>query len=218
MVIGATSRVILGKIVDIQPKKVVLFLEERDTYVEAERKIFPKGLMLNQQVKVNVIFWIEEGYTRIHSINKFIGFVNLFDEKLSENTKFIKVFCVVRDPSQQAKLRSDLLDFYSQCVISACKIEPILEAAHIHPVANGGECSMGNSLLLRSDLHRMFDRGLITIDSESYLIKLSDSIKDFEQYADLSGKIAFLPSHKGLREKLEWHNKNVFLVSPNSQN
>jgi putative restriction endonuclease len=110
------------------------------------------------------------------------------------------------------------LDFYSQCVISACKIEPILEAAHIYPVANGGECSMGNSLLLRSDLHKMFDRGLITIDAESYLIKLSDSIKDFEQYADLLGKIAFLPSHEGLKTKLEWHNKNVFIVLQNNQN
>ena len=215
---GATSRIIPGKIANINPEKVVVFLGEKNKYIEAERKIFPKGLMLNQQVKVNVIFLIEDRQTRIHSINKFIGFDNLLDERLSENTRLIKTFSVVRDPSQQSKLRSDLLDFYSQCVISACKIEPILEAAHIYPVANGGECSMGNSLLLRSDLHKMFDRGLITIDAESYLIKLSDSIKDFEQYADLLGKIAFLPSHEGLKTKLEWHNKNVFIVLQNNQN
>ena len=40
---------------------------------------------------------------------------------------------------------------------------PVLEAAHIRPYAHGGEHRVDNGLLLRSDLHTLFDRGYVTV-------------------------------------------------------
>jgi putative restriction endonuclease len=50
--------------------------------------------------------------------------------------------------------------YHWRCAITGAKIRPVLEAAHIRPVSplHGGENRLDNGLLLRSDVHRMFDR------------------------------------------------------------
>ncbi|PSO48774.1 MAG: hypothetical protein BRC33_08750 [Cyanobacteria bacterium SW_9_44_58] len=40
---------------------------------------------------------------------------------------------------------------------------PALDAAHIKPYAQSGSHTISNGLLLRADLHRLFDRFYITI-------------------------------------------------------
>jgi putative restriction endonuclease len=43
------------------------------------------------------------------------------------------------------------------------KALPVLQAAHIQPVSQGGRHLVSNGLLLRSDIHTLFDRGYVTI-------------------------------------------------------
>ena len=50
------------------------------------------------------------------------------------------------------------------CAITGDKVRPVLEAAHILPVAAGGVHRVDNGLLLRSDVHTLFDRGFISVD------------------------------------------------------
>ncbi len=50
-----------------------------------------------------------------------------------------------------------------RCSHCGCEALLALEAAHIRPVSQGGEDGIENDLLLRADLHRHFDAGLITI-------------------------------------------------------
>lgn len=66
--------------------------------------------------------------------------------------------------SGQPDFRAALMRVYNnRCAISGCAVEAVLEAAHIRAVGEGGDHSVGNGLLLRADLHSLFDRGLITI-------------------------------------------------------
>lgn len=57
-------------------------------------------------------------------------------------------------------MRSILLTKYGRCAISGCTLEDCLDAAHILPVANNGKEVLSNMILLRADLHRLFDAGL----------------------------------------------------------
>lgn len=67
----------------------------------------------------------------------------------------------------QKKFREDLLAAYRRtCAISGCKIVDLLEAAHIRPHAEEPNYSVANGLLLRADLHTLFDLGLIAVDSQ----------------------------------------------------
>ncbi len=69
---------------------------------------------------------------------------------------------VLARPEQQ-RLRLQALEHHGACVITGEMTPAALEAAHIKPSYAGGADTMDNVLLLRADLHRLFDAGLLTI-------------------------------------------------------
>lgn len=74
-----------------------------------------------------------------------------------------------------------------------------VEAAHIRPFAAGGEHALSNGLLLRSDLHTLFDLGYVTVDPTEKRIVVSDRIKaEFEnghEYYRLRGEKLVMPEN-----------------------
>ena len=106
-----------------------------------------------------------------------------------------------------------------RCAITGTKIWPALQAAHIRPVARGGEHRLDNGLLLRSDVHTMFDRGYLAVDP-SYRLQVSPRLRDEfgngEQFYSRVGQAIALPDRKPdrpQREFLEWHLEEVFKAS-----
>jgi putative restriction endonuclease len=115
----------------------------------------------------------------------------------------------------QGSFRVAITDgFGRRCAVSGEKTLPILDAAHIKPWAAGGENRRGNGVLLRTDIHRLFDLGYVTI-SDDHHFEVSPRLKeDYENgrhYYDLHGEPirtpvdpSFLPS----ADALEWHHNN----------
>ena len=67
---------------------------------------------------------------------------------------------VVRPRLGQGTFRVIVTDAYERrCAITGERTLPVLEAAHIKPYSSGGPHEPGNGLLLRSDLHTLFDQG-----------------------------------------------------------
>jgi hypothetical protein len=84
----------------------------------------------------------------------------------------------------QHRFRQDLLLAYERrCCVSGCGVEDLLEAAHIRSHSEETNCSLNNGLLLRSDLHTLFDLNLLGIDSTGR-IRISKVILD-TNYRDL---------------------------------
>lgn len=68
----------------------------------------------------------------------------------------------------QGAFRAMVTDAYSRrCVMTVERTLPVLEAAHIRPYSEGGQHELRNGLLLRSDLHRLFDAGCLTVEPDS---------------------------------------------------
>ncbi|MBI5403892.1 MAG: HNH endonuclease [Ignavibacteriae bacterium] len=118
----------------------------------------------------------------------------------------------------QGAFRVLVTDAYSRrCAISGEKTLPVLEAAHIKPYSTSGNNATYNGMLLRSDLHKLFDSGYITV-TDKYLIEISKKIKEeFENGRDYykyhGQQLVSLPSSKydlPDRENLRWHNENCF--------
>lgn len=80
-----------------------------------------------------------------------------------------------------------------RCELSRCEIPALVEAAHIKPVADGGEFVRENGMLLRADLHRLFDAGLLRISADSGKVvldpKTCESLRDMS-YAQSIGDYA----------------------------
>ncbi len=117
----------------------------------------------------------------------------------------------------QNSFRLKLTDAYSRkCSITGEKTLPVLEAAHIKPYAKSGPHLLSNGLILRADLHKLFDNGYITITSD-YKIEVSNRIKEEfqngKEYYQFHGKqLINLPldiKNRPDAKYIEWHN-NTF--------
>lgn len=123
----------------------------------------------------------------------------------------------VRPRLGQGTFRILVTDLYRRrCAISGEKALPALEAAHIRPVAEGGQHEATNGLLFRSDIHRLYDRGYVTVTPD-YRFRVSRKLKDDfdngEPYYPLAGREIARPGDSRLwpnRETLEWHADTVF--------
>lgn len=103
----------------------------------------------------------------------------------------------------QSKFRNDLLSNYnSTCVISGIQISEVLDAAHILPYRGEHTNSLNNGIVLRSDLHNLFDVGLIAIDPESRRVIVSPKLCN-SQYWEFSGRRILEPVEANSRPSTE---------------
>jgi len=108
-------------------------------------------------------------------------------------------------------------DVYERrCAITNERTLPALEAAHIQPFSENGPLSVNNGILMRRDLHALYDRGYLTI-TPAYQIEVSRRIKEeFEngkEYYRHHGNQIRIPTLAGNRpsaEFLVWHNENIY--------
>ena len=109
--------------------------------------------------------------------------------------------------------------YHRRCAITGERTLPVLEAAHIKPHALSGPNRVNNGLLLRSDLHILFDRGYLSI-SPDLQVRVSPAIREEyengrDYYALAGRKLVQVPSRQiemPNLEYLEWHNQNVFVA------
>jgi len=125
---------------------------------------------------------------------------------------------LVRPRLGQGAFRVIITDTYERhCAISRERVLPVLEAAHIKPVSEGGQHEISNGLLLRSDLHRLYDRGYLTVapDLAVHVSKnIDDEFHNGKEYYALEGTRLWIPPDAADRprhEYLEWHADTVFL-------
>jgi len=120
----------------------------------------------------------------------------------------------------QSSFKTAVLEAYEErCAITGSRIRPTLQAAHILPVSAGGEHSLDNGLLLRADMHVLFDQGYIGV-SLDHRLQVSPRLRtDFEDGEDLyarAGQRIALPrraADRPGRDPLEWHGARVFKAS-----
>lgn len=92
----------------------------------------------------------------------------------------------IREGQQQ--FRKDLLIYYgASCMVSGVKVGEVLEAAHILPYNGQSTNHITNGMILRSDIHRLFDKGLLGFRPEDFTIFISPNLECTE-YQAYSGK------------------------------
>ncbi len=120
----------------------------------------------------------------------------------------------------QRAFQAVVLGAYSRkCAVTGDKIVPVLQAAHIRPLPAGGEHRLDNGLLLRSDVHTLFDRGYLAVDPNHRLLvspRLREEFGNGEEFYSRAGQPIVVPDRRADRpnlEFLEWHLDEVFLAS-----
>lgn len=107
----------------------------------------------------------------------------------------------------QPEFRKKLLTLYEErCAISGCNVVETLEAAHIIPYRGQETNVPSNGLLLRADLHVLFDKGLIAVDPKSHRVLISPRLKN-SIYEGLEGTTLRLP-----QDKIAWPNPEALNI------
>lgn len=88
----------------------------------------------------------------------------------------------------QPRFRAQLMQLYDrQCAVSRCDLADVLEAAHILPYRGPQTNDLSNGIILRADLHILFDEGLLAIDDSSLSVRLSPSVSANKYYSEFHG-------------------------------
>lgn len=107
-----------------------------------------------------------------------------------------------------------------RCAVTGDKIVPVLQAAHIRPVTSDGDNRVDNGLLLRSDVHTLFDRGYLAVHPESKTLLVSPRLRrewgngdEFYERAATGEPISLptRPADRPNQEFLEWHADTIYL-------
>lgn len=126
---------------------------------------------------------------------------------------------LIRPRLGQGAFRLAVTDAYRrQCAISGGKVLPALDAAHIRAWEYGGEHEVSNGLLLRKDIHSVFDAGYVTFDEDLRMV-VSDRVRtefnNGNEYRRLHGEKLHIPANRALQPDptfLRWHREERFVA------
>lgn len=115
-----------------------------------------------------------------------------FDVKNSTDGRKKILASVVRRQGQRAFRKNLLVAYEGACAVTECRIEEILEAAHIMPYRGAHTNHVTNGVLLRADIHTLFDLKMIRIDPVSLMIVVDPKLSSSE-YGRYNGNYLRLP-------------------------
>jgi hypothetical protein len=129
--------------------------------------------------------------------------------------------CTSRDPEEQRRFREELIDEIGECIISSVRSTAVLEAAHLKPWSiccrEGDKTNMfvkENGVLLRSDLHKLYDRGLISfkVNENRIFLQISSSLdqRDRLKLGIVDGLEARLVNPKSRLKFFDYHHQFIF--------
>jgi putative restriction endonuclease len=138
-------------------------------------------------VKIKYFNEIDPLETEINTTTKDFELIPATSEKLKKSR-------LVTERKGQGNFRAIITRAYSnKCCITNESTPELIEAAHIQSYIDENSNHVKNGLLLRVDLHKLFDNGLLFID-EDFIIHVSPEVKS-EYYQKLNGRTISLPAN-----------------------
>jgi len=124
---------------------------------------------------------------------------------------------LIRPRLGQGAFRVLVTDIYRRrCAVTQERTLPALEAAHIRPYGDGGAHEARNGLLLRRDIHSLFDAGYVTVTPNLHFEvsrRIREEFENGRHYYALHGRTIDAPLDVGQSpdpDALTWHNEQCF--------
>lgn len=139
------------------------------------------------------------------------NFLELIQQRMGSDGHFTSTSLAIAKRRGPSKFRQRLLEAYNgSCSITGCHVEPILEVAFLHPNLSEENTAISNGLLLRADLHTLFDLHLIVIEPETLKVMVAPSLRQssygtlHEQPLRPTNSEDCKPNEESLRLRLQW--------------
>ncbi len=116
----------------------------------------------------------------------------------------------VTERQGQSAFRDQLLSAYGRCAVTGTNVHSVLQAAHIEPYNGPATSTVANGLLLRADIHNLFDTGHLWVTA-SLRVALHPELRAGE-YGSLHGRKLRLPKNPAQHpaaHHLAWHRTQI---------
>ncbi|MDI6712566.1 MAG: HNH endonuclease [Anaerosomatales bacterium] len=133
------------------------------------------------------------------------------EDRVDERQRVIA--SVVRRQGQPYFRKQLLVAYEGRCAFSEYDAGDALEAAHIQPYRGPASNRVDNGLLLRADMHDLFDLFLVAVDTSSQSLLVSPELAS-TRYAEYAGRRIHLPQDRALWpsvDRLDWHREQARL-------
>ena len=125
-------------------------------------------------------FVLQAVSNHIEAISSDAADNDAFDPATVEDARQRTLRTIAQRRGQSAFRQSLLKAYKGKCAITACSVPDVLEAAHIYPYRGPKTNDVTNGLLLRADIHTLFDCGLITIHPDSLTVLVKEQLRESE--------------------------------------
>ncbi len=191
------------------------YLEDYLKDIVREKKISTK-LILPKDNEFQKIFTLSQQLLSLNNTglkaNEYVKLENQFKVENYVDAR-LKIDKAITLRQGQYKFRKQLLQNYNfKCCVSGCNIVDVLEACHIYPYRGLETNHPSNGIILRSDLHTLFDRSKIAFSTD-YRVLLDHELKQNKDYGKFNNKKILLPnnnkpSHESLKICIDNFNEN----------
>lgn len=192
-------------------KELSLLWERRESYLTAEQgaKLYVKLRLMHglDSKERDYLEFIDSDLIKNleRDFEKEAGSAVLYGKKIGNVKQTIR--------QGQEKFRKHLLAAHGgKCAVTGCSVIEVLEAAHIASYNGSHTNSIGNGLMLRSDIHRLFDSNLLAIDPNHMVVRICKTICNSE-YNEFDNKpippeVAIIISRENLFQRWELFEKS----------
>lgn len=191
-------------------RDLALALQSQESRI-ALRQLVYAGLEQDAEERSHILADVHSHLDRLDTDSDLLRELLAYDHRQEDRDAFEDLR--IRQLAQrvvrqgQSGFRLQLLQAYdSRCCMSDADAPQALEAAHIHPFLGKHSNQVSNGLLLRGDLHTLFDEGLIRVD-EAAKIELGRDLRK-STYGHLAGRVLRMPRSEAPqpnRDALKWH-------------
>jgi hypothetical protein len=176
----------------------IAIADGRESHWIEMMKIYDHILLEEESFTDTESFHLESKYSnddkhdKTQELDRTLEIGNDFDPDNIEDDRKRRQMDVVQREGQE-KFRAELFQVYSgKCAVTQCDVPDVLEAAHIMRYSGIDSNHVQNGLLLRKDIHTLFDRMLLTIDASSMQILIAPELIG-SCYEILSNQKIYLP-------------------------
>jgi hypothetical protein len=145
---------------------------------------------------------VSDIFSALHEAEESMGHKGAFDPTDLIDARQRLVAAVVSRRGQQAFRQSLFAAYENKCAISGTNVPAVLEAAHIYPYRGPETNHASNGILLRADLHTLFDLGLLKINPQTFQVELATEI-EVSEYSPFNGLTISLPKSESHRPNPE---------------
>ena len=162
---------------------LVFYRESKNEYPEYGFRYLGPFAYISHTGSRPTNFVLQRVSSRIEAISSDAADDDAFDPAGVDDARKRTMRSIAQRRGQRAFRQSLLGAYEGKCAITECAVADVLEASHIYPYQGPGTNHVTNGLLLRADIHTLFDCGLITIDPDSLMVVTKEQLRGSNYWA-----------------------------------